>query len=65
MVINLISDQTGIMQFVFVSVIGPSKNGIVSAGKGCSMVWDCRVSCGFAEELLSVGLSEGNQVLLL
>lgn len=52
------------MQFVFISVISLSKNGVVCAGKSCSMVWDCTVGCGFAEGFWSVGLSEESQALL-
>lgn len=59
MVINLISEQTGIMQFVFVSVISPSKNGVVCAGEGCSMVWNCTLGCGFEEGLLVSGVVRG------
>lgn len=59
MVINLISDQTGIMQFVFVSVISTSKNGVVYAGEGCSMIWDCTLGYGFEEGLLVSGVVRG------
>lgn len=55
MVINLTSDQTGIMQFVFVSVLGKAVPWFGIAQWGC----------GFAEGLLVSGVVRGKADLVV